>query len=739
MKLSTLYRSLSVGLVLALIVPLTSTSGAVVASRASHVKERLSALAPTQFVDPQPACTIVEECSDLFASSVAVDDSGTVAVVGSPKAYPTYPPTPGESEAGTAWVFVLSGGVWTEVAQLSPASTSPELANAQLSGFGTNVAISGDGSTITVSSSLGGQVPWDQYINVCPVPVVYVFTRPANGWSGTLQSVSILATPTPERSIPLSSGGALWGCPIVSTGGGSPGTTASMFYLQRTWMQLTDNGDTIVSSAGGSWLYEEPAGGWGADPLTEPIVDFPPPTGTLADGRTAYIAPGDNPIAISADGSTVAASDWENPHYSSNGTNLGPFGGDVVAVFDRPDRGWDADTDPTPLAVITNPETQDDPLFAGWTDDEGTVHPETYGSDFGGEDLQLNATGTVLVTSDPERCRYQPTTPPCDAPMGLAPVDELGYPNNQVGGAYVFDLSDGAWGLGATLVSDDSMYFDYQGESLAISASGTSVLVGAPFRKLPGTLGYGSGAAFLYTEQSGGTWIETDSLDPVTPNDNGDLGWTVALPAAGNAAVIGDPYFGNRENTYEGLDRKAHFTTKMFTRSSSAHYGNVYGVSQKAEPSLTSSPTGAIAPGKTFTVQGRNLTSAKFFFDSTAITPKAVTATTATFVLPPTAYSGSLVARFGTSAIGSGQTVIVTSPVITGFSPTSVKPGQDVTIAGTNLQPITHVQFEPGRSAKIIHETENAITVLVPSGAKTGVIVLQSPIDDLQTAVIKIK
>jgi hypothetical protein len=102
---------------------------------------------------------------DGFGVSVAID--GDVAVVGDPKnAF---------NRAGIAHVFVRSGGIWSEAAELLP---SDSFGGDQ---FGFSVAIRAD--TIAVGSPAS---------NTRQNGRVYVFVKPSGGWSGTLNENALL-------------------------------------------------------------------------------------------------------------------------------------------------------------------------------------------------------------------------------------------------------------------------------------------------------------------------------------------------------------------------------------------------------------------------------------------------------------------------------------------------------------------------------------------------------------------
>lgn len=76
----------------------------------------------------------------LFEKSIDIDSAGTTIIAGAP----------GEdtngSSSGAAYVFTKSGGIWSQVAKLSPSDATANQA------FGGAVSISGDGSTIAIGA-----------------------------------------------------------------------------------------------------------------------------------------------------------------------------------------------------------------------------------------------------------------------------------------------------------------------------------------------------------------------------------------------------------------------------------------------------------------------------------------------------------------------------------------------------------------------------------------------------------
>jgi FG-GAP repeat len=100
------------------------------------------------------------------------------------------------------------------------------------------------------------------------------------------------------------------------------------------------------------------------------------------------------------------------------------------------------------------------------------------------------------------------------------------------GAAYVFTLRGGTWSQTAVLTAPHAAGFDQFGDSVALSARGTTALVGALGRNS------GTGAAYVFTLR-GGTWSRTAVLTASRGAPNDQFGLSVALSAPGTTALVG--------------------------------------------------------------------------------------------------------------------------------------------------------------------------------------------------------
>lgn len=123
-------------------------------------------------------------------------------------------------------------------------------------------------------------------------------------------------------------------------------------------------------------------------------------------------------------------------------------------------------------------------------------------------------------------------------------VGDVGYANTGV--AFVFsEPAGGGWQNTATsvLLSGASSAPADFGRSVAVSANGKTIAVGAPSEN-------GSGAAYIYTEPSGG-WghvhngTYTAELTPDDASEAANFGAAVAVSASGNQVFVGAPFQTN--------------------------------------------------------------------------------------------------------------------------------------------------------------------------------------------------
>jgi hypothetical protein len=109
------------------------------------------------------------------------------------------------------------------------------------------------------------------------------------------------------------------------------------------------------------------------------------------------------------------------------------------------------------------------------------------------------------------------------------------------GKIFVFTRTGNTWQQTAAFYASDPVDRDDYGGQLSISADGTTIIVGAQYKKV-GTTNY-QGKAYIY-KRSGNTWTEEASLLAQNGGANERFGSSVSLSANGDVALVGaeDPY-----------------------------------------------------------------------------------------------------------------------------------------------------------------------------------------------------
>ncbi|MGO9249229.1 MAG: hypothetical protein ACLP7W_11685 [Solirubrobacteraceae bacterium] len=188
-------------------------------------------------------------------------------------------------------------------------------------------------------------------------------------------------------------------------------------------------------------------------------------------------------VALSGDGNTALVGAGLSGWY---GLSYGPEGNAPPTIFGRTGTTW----------------TQEATLSTG-------AAPTMF--DNFGHALALSADGKTALVGDPDA-------------------------NDGAGAAYVFTGSGSSWTqqteLSATALPDSSDL----GDAVALSADGSTALIGAPY-------GSSGGTAYLYRD-GGSSWTLQAQLAPIEAEGRSSGGWfgiTVALNRNGSIALVGAP------------------------------------------------------------------------------------------------------------------------------------------------------------------------------------------------------
>jgi len=118
------------------------------------------------------------------------------------------------------------------------------------------------------------------------------------------------------------------------------------------------------------------------------------------------------------------------------------------------------------------------------------------------------------------------------------------------GRVYVYVKTAGIWLPPQILTAADGVNNDSFGESVAISADGNTILVGAPGAKIGSNAR--QGAAYIFSRQSSGTgvWYQYKKLTAVDGTQEDQFGHSVAISADGSTVAVG----AIRDDALEGYN-----------------------------------------------------------------------------------------------------------------------------------------------------------------------------------------
>ena len=404
-----------------------------------------------------------------FGFSVALSSDGSTALIG------TYgrdvPSGPATLKEGAAYVYTRSGQTWSQQARLPHSSLQDA--------FGWSVAVSGDGNTALVGAASTNGTQVGLYHGAA-----YIFTRSGQTWN----QQSVLMDPDPVAqewfgwSVVLSSDGATaligapsFGDPFLGINSG-PGATHVFTRTGVTWnwqSRLTAS-DGVVGDSFGYYVS------------------------LAADGNTSLIG---------APYKTIGANTGQGASYA----------------FIRTGVTWSQQA-----RLIAN----DGAVSDGFGSPALSADGNTALIGTSGKFYTYTRSGTIWTQqSRTDIVLGGPVTISADGATSLvgARTTTIGT-NSLQGAAYVFTRSGNNWNQQAQLTSNDGAASDGFGNSVAISADGSTILVGA-FGKAVGT-NTRQGAVYIFT-RSGAVWSQQARLTASDGVSNDNFGSMVALSADG--------------------------------------------------------------------------------------------------------------------------------------------------------------------------------------------------------------
>ncbi len=462
---------------------------------------------------------------DGFGSSVAV--SGSTVVVGAP--HHSLSILFSDADKGAAYVFAESGGTWSQQAELTASD------GVESDEFGTSVAVSG--STILVGTTQRGGYRG----------AAYAFAQSGGTWSqqAVLTASDGAGGDAFAYSIVMSGSTAVIGAPHIYNS--TPGAAYVFAQSGGTWSQQAEltasdgaGEDAFaysIAMSGSTLLVGAPQHNFPFNPRQGTAYVFVESSGTWtqqAELTASDSAVGDlfgNSVAVSGSTAVIGA---PNHIVDSNG-----FQG-AAYVFVQSGSTWSRQAELTAsdgkafsyfgenVAVSGSTAVIGSP---GSTNVPGSAYVFALG--FGNGVQQAELTAPDGAANDVDVFGHSVAVSDNTALVG-APDHTVGSNQNQ-GSAYVFVESGGTSSQPVELTASDGKANDKFGYSVAVS--GSIAVIGAPFR----TVGSNSqqGAVYVFVD-SGGTWSQRAELTASDGKTGDDFGYSVAV--SGDAAVIGAPY-----------------------------------------------------------------------------------------------------------------------------------------------------------------------------------------------------
>lgn len=458
---------------------------------------------------------------DLFGYSVSIH--GDRALIGA------YQDVANGKDSGSAYVFDLVDGTWTQSAKL----ISTDAANADR--FGYSVSLSAD-------RALVGAYYENQ--NGTQSGSAYVFDKNGSNWSQTekLSASDGAATDWFGYSVSLMGNRALIGAYQDDDNGSNSGSAYIYDFNGNNWTQtikLTASegnvndyfGESVSLSVNRLLIGAHRNDDNGEDSGSAYIFDY---NGASWSETTKLIA--DDGTAFDSFGTVVSL--WGNkavigtPDENDNGSNSG-----AAYVFELTGGSWSqtgkllandgAATDDFGSAVGVS---SGNILVGAFLDDDNGVNSgSAYGYKFDGNNWIQFAKLTAGDGASYDRFAYSVSMFANRALIGVYRDDVKGTSS---GSAYIYELNGGSWMQTAKLLANDGSVNDEFG--ISVSLNGDRALIGAHSNN---DTFEDSGSAYIF-DYTGGFWSQTAKLTPSDPGGFEYFGKAVSL--FGDRAIIGN-------------------------------------------------------------------------------------------------------------------------------------------------------------------------------------------------------
>lgn len=204
-------------------------------------------------------------------------------------------------------------------------------------------------------------------------------------------------------------------------------------------------------------------------------------------------------VALSSDGSTLAAGAWQEASNSLNQSDNSSPGAGAVYLFTR------------------------DGVSGAWSQQAYLKAPNAGAGDHFGRSVALSDDGNTLVVGAPD-----------EDSNGSSQSDNSA---TNAGAIYTFVRSAGSWSHQAYLKASTAAADEGLGNALSISSDGTVLAAGASLEDD----GFNSNNGAVYLFSYGVSWTETAVLRASNAGTNDNFGTSVAITGDGNTLVVGAP------------------------------------------------------------------------------------------------------------------------------------------------------------------------------------------------------
>jgi hypothetical protein len=402
----------------------------------------------------------------------------------------------------TVTVTAPGGATRSYVVLLTRANTYFKASNTGANDeFGGAVALSADGSTLAVSAvgedSAATGIAGDQASNAASASgAVYVFRRSGIAWA---QEAYVKASNTGLNdafgyALALSADGS-----VLAVGANRESSNATGIN------GLQANND--AGSSGAVYVFRRSSDVWAQEAYVKA-------------SNTAMLDYFGAALALSGDGTTLA---------------VGAYGEDSAATGVGGDQMSNAVADSGAVYVFRN-------TTGAWMQDAYVKASNTGMTDYFGISVALSADGATMAVG----ASYE------DSGATGVGGDQASNSATEAGAVYVFGRAAGAWTQSAYVKASNTLAFQHFGTSLALSADGATLAVGAYGE---GTSGAASGAAYVF-RWTAGVWAEQARLKASNAAASDNLGRDIALSADGTTLAAG-AYFEDSAATDIGGDESS--------------------------------------------------------------------------------------------------------------------------------------------------------------------------------------